>query len=80
MILRCRSGEEIRKGDGVLFHRNPAEIEFVASDANDLEADWYVQEFGGGLMMRDPHLSGRTFVPANQSPAYEDLEFISRTG
>jgi len=78
MILRYRSGEEIRKGDRVLFHQNPAEIEFVASDPEDPQVPWYVPECGGGVMILDPMASGRTFLPADSIAEYEDLEFVSR--
>jgi hypothetical protein len=54
MALKYQSGEEIRKGDRVLFHRNPAEIELAASDPDDPEAAWYIQEFGGGVMLLEP--------------------------
>ena len=47
-VLRYRSGEEIKKGDRVLFHGNPAEIELVSTDPNDPEQAWHVSEFGGG--------------------------------
>jgi len=43
IVLKYRSGEEIRKGDHVLFHGNPAEVELVACDLNDPEAAWYIQ-------------------------------------
>jgi hypothetical protein len=76
MILKYRSGEEIKKGDRVLFHRNPAQIEFVACHPAEAETDWYIQEFGGGVMILDPMVSGRTFVQADQID--EDLEFVSR--
>jgi hypothetical protein len=78
MVLKYRSGEEIRKGDRVLFHGNPAEIELVASVPNDPEAVWYLREFGGGVMVLDPMVSGRTFIPADQLGEGEDLEFVSR--
>jgi hypothetical protein len=32
--LRYRSGEQIQKGDHVLFHGNPASVELVAFDPN----------------------------------------------
>lgn len=63
MVLRYRSGEEIRNGDRVLFHGNPAEIDLVACDPNDPEGAWHVREFGGGVMILDPLVSGRTFIP-----------------
>jgi len=77
MSLRYRSGEEIKKGDLVRFHGNLAEVEFVASSDNPQHA-WYAQEHGGGVMVFDPAVSGRTFIPAGQLPDCEDLEFVSR--
>ena len=76
--LRYQSGEEIKKGDRVLFHRNPATVELVASDASDPEASWYIQEFGGGVVILEPNISGTTFVHAESIPDYEDLEFVAR--
>jgi hypothetical protein len=78
MILRYRSGEEINNGDRVLFHGEPAKVEFVAFDADDPTTEWYVQEFGGGVMISDPKVSGHTFIPASHIDEYEDLEFVSR--
>jgi hypothetical protein len=63
----------------VLFHGNPAEIEFVASDPADPEQAWYVQEYGGCVMVLDPMVSGSTLIEAKDVPDCEDLEFISRT-
>jgi hypothetical protein len=78
LILKYRSGEEIKKGDHVLLHRNPAEVELVAFDPNEPEHASYVQEFGGGAMILDPMVSGRTFITIDQLNDYEDLEFVSR--
>jgi hypothetical protein len=80
VILRYRSGEEIKKGDRVLFHGNPAEIELVAYDPNDPETAWHVSEYGGGVVVSDPKVSGRTFIPRDALDEYEDLEFVSRVG
>ena len=77
--LKYRSGEEILKGDRVLFHGNAAEIELVALDPNDPEHVWHVREFGSGVLVIDPKVSGRTFIPRDQLAEYEDLEFVSRT-
>jgi hypothetical protein len=79
VVLKYRSGEEIKQGDPVLFHGNPAEIELVACDPTQPEQAWYVQEFGGGVMVLDPVVSGRTFVHADQIQEYEDLEFVCRS-
>lgn len=76
--LEYLSGEEILKGDRVLFHGNPAEIELVAVDPNDPEHVWHVREFGGRVLVIDPHVSGRTFIPRDQLAEYEDLEFVAR--
>ncbi len=54
--LNSRSGEEIRRGDRVLFHGNAAEIDFVACDPNDPDplVAWHMKESGGGVMILDP--------------------------
>jgi hypothetical protein len=77
MVLKYQSGEEIRKGDRVLFHGEPARVELVARELGDPETDWFVQEYGGGVMILEK-VSGRTFVSADQLPNYEDLEFVER--
>jgi len=78
MILKYRSGEEIRKGDRVLFHGNVAEVDLVACNPNDPDAARHIQEFGGGVVILDPMVSGRTFIPQDQLDECEDLEFVSR--
>lgn len=78
MLLRYQSGEEIKQGDRVLFHGNPAVVELVACDPDDPEHQWYIKEFGGGAMISDPSVSGRTFLDAESLSDYEDLEFVSR--
>ncbi len=81
MILRYRSGEEMMKGDRVLFHGNPAEVELVSRDegSQNPEERWHMQEFGGGVLILDPLVSGRTFIPADHIKEYEDLEFLGRS-
>ena len=76
--LRYQSGEEIKEGDCVLFHRRPAEIELVACAPDDPATAWYVEEFGGGVLIREPNDPNLTFVSADQLPDYQDLEFVSR--
>jgi len=80
LTLKYRSGEEIRKGDRVRFHGNPAEVELVACDPNDPDPTvvWYMREFGGGVLISDPKVSGRTFIQRSSLDDYEDLEFKSR--
>jgi hypothetical protein len=78
LILKYQSGIEIKKGDRVLFHGEPGEIELVASSPNDPETDWYFQEYGGGVMVREPKVFGRAFISADQLDTTEDLKFVER--
>jgi hypothetical protein len=77
MVLKYQSGEEIKKGDRVRFHREPAQIEFVASGLGDPQTDWFVREFGGGIMISDG-IAAHSFVSADEIAGYEDLEFLCR--
>ncbi len=76
--LYYQSGEEIRKGDKILYaERFPGEIEFVADPAvNDPETSWYVEEFGGGVMIREPKVHGLAFCSDPESD--DEIEFVSR--
>jgi hypothetical protein len=73
-----QSGEEIELRDRVLLHGEPGEIEVVA-DATDDPNDWPVKEYRGGVMIVEPKVFGRLFIPAPVSQ-YDDLEFVSRRG
>jgi hypothetical protein len=61
--LKYRSGEEIRKGDCVLFHGNSAQVDLLASDPDDPEAAWHMKEFGGGGVDPRPQGLGPYFHP-----------------
>jgi hypothetical protein len=75
--LTYLTGEEIRKGDRVLFHGEPGEIELVADPGvANRDTDWYVQEYGGGVMILEPKNFGRAFLLEPQTA--EDLEFVAR--
>lgn len=76
--LRYASGEVIQKGDRVCFHGRLAEIDFPASDLSDTEHAWFVRQYGGGVMVKDPSISGCTFIPVDQLRNYEDLQFVAR--
>ena len=77
MGFTYQSGEEIKKGDRVIYYGEPGEIEFVADPLiKDPETDWYVQELGGGIMIIEPKFFGHVFEPEPSSA--EDLEFVSR--
>jgi hypothetical protein len=79
MGFRYRTGEDVRSGDRVLLHGEPGEVELVADplpQAPSNAGDWYVTEFGGGVMIREPKVFGRVFF---SSPETEDhLEFVAR--
>ena len=81
-MLKYRTGEEIRRGDHVLFHGNTAQIEAVATpslcDPDNAETAWHVREFGGGVLVSDPLVSGSSFIRAESIPDHEDLEFVRR--
>lgn len=78
MPFRYQSGEQIQKADRVTFHGEPGEIEFVADPvAPTSETEWYINEFGGGVMIIEPKHFGRAFV--NEPENAEDLVFIARS-
>jgi hypothetical protein len=69
------SGEEIRKGDRVLLHGEPSEIELVA-DPVESPDDWLVKEQGGGVMVLELNVFGRLFISEPETD--EHLTFLSR--
>ncbi len=79
MPLYYQSGEEIRKGDKILYaERFSGEIEFVADPSvNAPDTSWYVKEFGGGVMIREPEVHGLVF--SRSLGEDDELEFVSRS-
>ena len=73
-----QSGEEIRKGDHVLLHNEPGEIDFVLDGETNPE-EWPAHEYGRGIMIIEPKVFGYLFVPEDQIGNYEDLSFVSRS-
>jgi hypothetical protein len=77
MPFTYQSGEEVKKGDRVLFHGEPGEIEFVADGLiADPAMDYYVEEHGGGVMVIEPKCFGRAFLTDTHTD--EDLVLVSR--
>ena len=75
--FKYQSGEEVKCGDRVLFHGEAGRIEFVADAAvQDNDSAWYVQEYGGGVMIIEPR-STRTFLTNTEDA--EDLFFVARS-
>jgi hypothetical protein len=76
MPLKYQSGETIRKGDRVLFHGEPGEIEFVVDRlVGDPEIDWHMEQLGPGVMIIEPKFFGRAYILDTEKPK---LVFVSR--
>jgi hypothetical protein len=76
MPLKYLSGEEVRKGDRVLFHGEPGEIEYVVDGfVGDPEIDWHMREHGPGVLIREPKYFGLVYTRGIDD---EDLVFVSR--
>jgi hypothetical protein len=77
MPLKYQSGEEIMKGDRVLLSGDPGVIELVADSLiHDPDTLWYIEEFGGGVMISQLKRLGSVFVHEPETDG--DLEFVSR--
>ena len=75
--MKYQSGEEIRRGDKVLFHGEPGEIEFVVERLiGDPAMDWHMKEQGPGVMVLEPKHFGRIYIRDTENA--EDLGFVSR--
>jgi len=75
--VKYHSGEEIRKGDKVLFHGEPAEIEFIADSlTGDPAIDSHLKENGPGVMVLEPKYFGSAFIRDTENA--EDLVLRSR--
>jgi hypothetical protein len=72
-----QSGEEIKIADRVRLHGESGEIEFVADSVDDVNG-WYVEKYGGGVMVVEPKVFGRLFISAPVSD-YDGLEFVARS-
>ena len=63
MPLLYSTGEDIQEGDKILYDGLSGEVEVVADPAFPKgETDWYVDEFGGGILVAEPTVFGRVFV------------------
>jgi hypothetical protein len=71
-----QSGEQIKARDRVRLHGEPGAIESIHDPAEDPN-DWYVETYGGGIMVVEPKVFGRLFIDTPVSD-YDDLEFLSR--
>jgi hypothetical protein len=77
MSLRYASGDDIRLGDQVDYAGVRGEIELVADpELPGAQHDWYVQQFGSGVMIVEPKVFGRVFVSAPETEA--SLALVAR--
>jgi hypothetical protein len=76
--LKYQSGEEVRKGDRVLFMDQPGEIELAVNRMDDPETDWHMENNGPGILVRElePKAYGRVYLSYPEED--EDLIFVSR--
>jgi hypothetical protein len=75
--MRYQSGEEVRKGDKVLFSGGPGQIEFVVEKfVGDAVLDWHMKEQGPGVMVLAQKSLGRVYIHHTEDA--EDLQFVSR--
>jgi hypothetical protein len=76
MTLKYQSGEAVMKGDRVLLYREEGVIEFVADPTvNDPKTLWYVQKFGGGVMVSELKSLGSVFTNPEENSR---VEFVCR--
>jgi hypothetical protein len=80
MPFTYKSGEEIRPADRIRLDGHPGKVEFVVAEpTGDPAMDWYLEEFGGGVMLIDDEM-GNIFVD-RECLEQEDaggLELVSR--
>ena len=77
MVLTYQSGENIQIGDRVTYGGNPGTIELVVEGlTGDPEHDWLFETHGAGIMVAEPKVFGRVYLPAPHEE--EDLLFVAR--
>jgi hypothetical protein len=74
VALTYQTGEEIRRGDRVIYDGNPGVIELVVETSND--NDWLFETCGPGIMLAEPKLFGRVYLRDPHQD--EDLQFVGR--
>ena len=61
-----------------MLHGRRGEVEFVVEElTGDAEMDWYIEEFGGGVMVKEPEMFGHCFLHNADDSDWEHLEFVS---
>lgn len=75
MAYTDQSGQEIKPGDKVLFHGESGAVELVADPLSDPH-NWYVTQYGGGVMILESKVFGRVFL--SEPDKENHLEFVAR--
>ncbi len=77
MKLKYALGNEICEGDLVEYFCKVGQIEFVVDpDQPNAETDWFIKEFGHGVMVNEPKVFGSVFITNTE---YEsELVFVAR--
>ena len=74
---RYTSGDIVQRGDYVRYRGEQGRVEFVAAEqSGDAATDWYIEEYGGGVMMNVEGY-GSVFLPGNEID--EELELIDHS-
>lgn len=77
MPLRYATGEEIIKDDRVRYHGEHGVVEIVADpDIPTTETSWFIEEYGGGVMVSELHSLGSVFT---DDPGSDCLQFLGRS-
>ena len=77
MPASYKSGVEIRAGDQVRYRGEPGEIEFIVdADVSDPDSEWFLQEYGVGVMIRRNQALGQVYVTDTEQD--DQLELVSR--
>jgi len=77
MALTYQSGENIQTGDRVTYGGNAGTIELVVEGlTGDPEGDWLFETTGPGIMVAEPKVFGRVYLPDPREE--EDLVFVAR--
>jgi hypothetical protein len=75
-VWRYASGDIVQSGDHVRYRGEHGRVEFVAAEqSGDAATDWYIEEYGGGVMMNVESL-GAVFLPGGEIDG--GLELIDR--
>jgi hypothetical protein len=77
VLMKYQSGEVVLKGDKVLFHGEPGEVEYVVDKlVGDPEMDWNMRVNGPGVMILEPKHFGRVYMLDTENA--EDLVLVER--